>query len=129
MASYRPYSGGDERLNAINQIANSQKHRLVIPYAVAGGDMHIGGMILWDGLNLSDLAWDSDKNEMKLFDVSGRAMGYDKLRISVCVAFSEVIECVARTPVKDGVDYMIGRTTEIVNAIQAEAEKIGLFKS
>ena len=45
MVAYKPYKGGNDLLWALNKLENSQKHEVVIPFAMYTGDTSLKGLV------------------------------------------------------------------------------------
>lgn len=124
--SFKPYKGGNDLLWALNQLANCQKHDIIIP---ANVDMVTGTLdrILEGEGTLLDAEWDSAKNEIPfaITAVDRGKITYD-FDLRFTIAFGEV-DVVKGKPAFAVFRALIGIVTGIVDATEAECRRIGII--
>ena len=126
--SFQPYKGGNDAIWALNRLANSNKHRFIIPAGgVAEQSVGVNTLILPGGGSIHALRWDREKGEMIVLSAPiGSQIKYD-LNFAVFVAFGEV-EAVGGQPVAPILHAMIGEVDRILLATEAEARRLGLIR-
>lgn len=126
---FKPYLGGDETLWSLNEIANCNKHRSIVPvgHGLAGNQMMAN--FSCDGL-CHEMAfppvWDAIKNEAILCVVDSAANTNYNIQIRFDICFGD-IDIVRNAPVL-GVLRTLHRTAKtIISAADAEGVRIGIF--
>ena len=126
--SFNAYRGGDDLLWALNEIANSRKHRIIVPIGQGTG----GGMIKnfrCPG-RLKSMGfpprWDTIKNEVILCEVAHDSNTTYNLSISFYVGFGK-IDVVGGKPVDRVLNALSSKVSGILSATEAEATRIGLI--
>jgi len=120
---FQPYKGGNDLLWALNEIANTDKHKIAIP---------IGQALARYGASVSGTGyfsmpephvWDRAKNEMILITLGpGATYKYD-FQFTFFIAFRD-IEIVRGKPVVRTLHQIGEIVLRILNAIEAEARRL-----
>ena len=122
---FQPYAGGDDLLWSLNEICNTQKHKIVVP--VGTGAYPMGARARGTGFfeMPTPHVWEGEKNEMKLITLGPGAQFDYEFNFRLFVAFGE-IKVVGGSELL-GTLYKIGHKVEtILTAIEAESRRIGL---
>jgi hypothetical protein len=123
---FQPYPGGDDLLWALNEMCNTDKHRMLIP--MGQGMVRASAAVRGTGFfSMPDPhVWDRTKNEMELITLGPGATFNYHFDFRLFVAFSEI-------KVVDGEEvlrtfYELGRSVQsILTAIEAESRRIGII--
>lgn len=127
--SFQPYLGGDDTLWALNEIANCNKHRSVVPvgHGLSGGQMMTN--FSCDGM-CHEMAfppnWDAEKNEAILCVVDSTANTNYNLQLGFDICFGD-IDVLRRQPVIPVLKYLRDIARNIVHAADSEGVRIGIF--
>jgi hypothetical protein len=126
MASFKPYKGGNNLLWALNNLANTKKHEIIVPAAVYvdSGDFVLPGDVAIAFATWPP-RWDRVKNEMILFRVPhGHKQKYNfKYAMTVLL---QNIEGIAEQPAVSVFSAMAAEAERIVLAVEAEARRLGI---
>ena len=126
MIAMKPFKGGNDLLWALNKAANTNKHELVVPIAIATS---ISDEVL-KFTAVTNLGWppvwDSTKNEMELATVPKGHAPDMKFKLATFIAFGQV-HGIAHKPITDVLHKMVSVVDGILLAIEAEGRRIGLF--
>ncbi len=125
---FNAYRGGDNLLWALNAIANSRKHRVIVPIGQGTGggiakNFHCPGKIKSFAF---PPIWNTTKNEVVLCEVGHDLNTTYDLSISFYVAFGE-IDVVGGQPVDRVLNTLSSKVSDILIATEAEAKRIGLI--
>jgi len=123
-ANFQPYSGGDDLLWALNELCNPSKHRFITPHIFVKAAMTTRYAVT-AGESFISLRWDGDKNEMVIGGVKPGCQFNYNFDITFDVAFDEV-EVVKSQPVSGILDALLSKVKGIVDATEAEGNRIGL---
>jgi len=120
---FQPYKGGNDLLWALNEIANTDKHKMVIPIGQAlrpyGTNVRGTGFFSMPQPHV----WDRAKNEMVLIELGpGATFNYD-FQFTFFIAFHD-IEIVDGQPVVRTLHKIGEIVLRILNAIEAEARRL-----
>ena len=121
--AYQPYRGGNDFLWALNEVAITDKHKLL---AIAVGSM-LGNMVAEGGFVRMPVnqVWDSLKQEIELATwVAGSTVKY-KAEFALFIAFDE-IPVVGGEPVLRVLDYFANIVEDILLQIETEARRLGI---
>jgi hypothetical protein len=129
-ASFQPYRGGHDLLWALNELCNGSKHRLIVPVGMTTNAMHAHKIVMTSsgtgGSYIPVPRWDSEKDEM-VFAVAGKGAKFEyDLTFTFSVTFGEV-DIVKGAPVQTVLRGLHSKITNIVDATEAECNRIGLF--
>lgn len=125
LVSFQPYKGGDDLLWALNTLCNTETHKIVVPACVCVGGKMADAVDIHGPMTFFLPRWDRAKNEMLL--ARGTAtFTHHNLRIATVIEMASA-DVVVGKPALGVLTYLHGRVTEIVDAIEAEALKIGLL--
>jgi hypothetical protein len=123
---FQPYAGGDDLLWALNEICNTEKHKIVIPigtgaypmaeYAHGTGFMQIP----------SPHVWNSEKNEMELITLGPGAQFDYEFDFTLFVAFGQ-IKIVGHSELIDTLRKIGHKVDTILVAIEAESRRLGFI--
>lgn len=126
--AFKPYKGtdGEGLLWALNELANSSKHRIVVPAIVGLHRMEttFSGSFN-EGFRLNLPKWDAAKNQFVIAVVGTGDFNYD-LKLSISVAIDKV-EYVAGKPATAVLNTLASKVESIIDATEAEARRIGLI--
>lgn len=70
LRAFKPYKGGDNRLWALNELCNTNKHASIRPVAIASGGIEYRNITANDRASVIPPVWDRAKNEMELIRLS-----------------------------------------------------------
>ena len=124
---FQPYFGGDDLLWLLNEICNSNKHKVVTPVGV--GLMRQEASIRTVGYFSmpNPHVWDSAKNEMEIVTLGpGTKFNYN-FHFDIFVAFGD-IKLVAGQAVLPVLDNLFGKIERILTAMEAESQRLGIIK-
>jgi hypothetical protein len=124
---FQPYLGGDDLLWSLNEICNTNKHKILIP--IGNGVIRSGALVKGTGFfRMPDPhVWDRAKNEMVIITL-GPGAEYDyKFDFAFFVAFNE-IEVVDGKPVLAVLNALGRKVYSILAGIETEARRIGLIQ-
>jgi hypothetical protein len=127
--NFKPYLGGDETLWALNEIANCNKHRAVVPvgHGLAGGQMMTS--FSCDGMCYEMAfppAWCTSKNEAILCVVESGANTNYSIQLGFDICFGEV-QILNKNPVLPVLTYLRDKVKAIISASAIEGARIGVF--
>jgi hypothetical protein len=135
MASYKPCPGGNDLLWSLNKLANANKHRILVPVATVTSGFQFSELILgsiptdvagpmtFD--KLLNLEWDSKKNEMVWLRQPHRSHFGSDIKFAFHIGFGDV-GTLAKQPAESVFDRLVAKVSEILDAVEAEAIRIGL---
>lgn len=136
MESFKPYSGGDDFLWAINKLCNANKHRIVsaLPMMVGGRTLHelrVSGMGRIDfskhgGITYSVFGGDDSIHDVEILRTTPGAKFNYQVTIGVFVSFTEP-SILFGQPAEGVLDRMVGIVDSVLMAVEAEARRVGLF--
>jgi hypothetical protein len=123
--AYRPYRGGNDFLWALNEVAITDKHKLLnIAIASELGNVSGSGALVRMHVNP---VWDGIKQEIELLSsATGHAVKYH-IEFTLFIAFDE-IAVVGGEPVLEILRYFVKIVEEIFVSLETEARRIGLVK-
>jgi hypothetical protein len=138
MRSFQPYKGGNDLLWSLTELCNANKHRLLVPIGVSVGPAIIS-MFLKDELPPTfgpegpewprftwPPEWNHEKQEGAFAVVGPDAYIEYSFDLTVSVAFAD-IGAVGGEPAVRILQQLLVEVTGIVNALEAESRKLGLF--
>jgi hypothetical protein len=124
---FQPYKGGNDLLWALNELANTDKHKMVIP---------VGQALARHGVNVRGTGffsmpdphvWDRAKNEMKLIELGlGATYQYD-FQFRFFIAFHD-IEIIDGQSIVRILHDMGGIVERVLVGIEAESRRLGIVK-
>jgi hypothetical protein len=126
----KPYQGGNDLLWALNELANTKKHKMLIPITLGGAGVQImftdlSG--LKGNVTVSAPTWDPEKNELVFLSVpSGSNIGY-KAHFRPSVTFDDVPDPIRGEPPVLVLNKMVEVVEGILMATEAECRRIGLI--
>ena len=129
MEGFKPYQGGDDLLWSLNKLANTNKHRILVPVAIKAGEIqHMDASATTDGpVRIAmNPEWDSDKNEMELGRIGGKGKFKYNVEITMSVAFGE-IGVISGAPADAVLDALCNKVEGVLMAVEAEGKRIGIF--
>jgi hypothetical protein len=120
----RPYLGGDNTLWALNEMCNTDKHKMLVPIGAAA--VRVAAGVRGTGFfSMPDPhVWDRKKNEMDILTVGPDSTHQWFFQFNAFVAVNEI-------PIVDGMPvlqvlYQMGvRVDEVLNVIEAESRRRG----
>jgi hypothetical protein len=125
---FQPYPGGNYLLWALNEICNTDKHKIAIPFGTGAYPIGVsargtGGYMCIPTPHI----WDSAKNEMTLITL-GPGVKFDyEFDFRFFVAFGE-IKLVAGKPVVSVLNAVGSIVQGVLVAIEAESRRLGFVK-
>jgi hypothetical protein len=126
MFSFKPYLGGNELLWSLNKLANSNKHRILAPFAMINAAMKIPHLETGHIIEARwPPQWDSAKNEMMWLRQKRGSKLKGEVQFVGFVSFNK-IEPISRQPADAIFDRLVTEVTTILDAIEAKAARIGL---
>ncbi|KZY40652.1 hypothetical protein A3733_23455 [Pseudoalteromonas shioyasakiensis] len=128
--SFKPYNGGNNTLYGLNEIANCNKHRSVVPvgHGLSGGQMMI--KFSCDGKCHSigiPPVWDSVKNEVTLCVVDSAANTSYDIQLGFDICFGD-IEILKGQSVLHVLKNLLELSKSIIHTANDEGMRIGIFK-
>lgn len=127
--SFKPYLGGDDTLWALNEIANCNKHRTIVPigHGLAGGQIITN--FRCDGM-CYEMAfppfWDRERNEAILCIVDSCANTSYSIQLGFDICFGD-INVLNRHPVIPVLKYLRDIADKIICTAEKEGIRIGIF--
>jgi hypothetical protein len=126
---FKPYSGGDDLLWALNELCNGSKHEIIVPVGLASGPIHVRRLSMTSGKHGGYIPapfWDREKNEM-VFGVCsiGAEFNYN-LDFSLGIVFGDV-PVVGGHTLASVLDPLLATVSNIVHRTEAECKRIGLI--
>ena len=112
LCGFQPYKGGNDLLWALNEVANTDKHRMVIP--IGQGLARYGASVRGTGyFSMPDPhVWDRAKNEMKLIELGPGATHTYDFGFQFFIAFHDI-------------EFIDGKSVEYVGFVRgAERDKL-----
>jgi hypothetical protein len=124
---FQPFTGGDDLLWALNEMCNTDKHKMVIP---------IGAPLIRTGVSLESTGWftmpdphvwDREKNEMEMVTLArgSKLKAHFEMRITVSI---NGIEHVDGAAVLDVLHAQIETVKRILDTIEFESKRLGYIK-
>jgi len=125
MFAFEPYEGGNDVLFALNRLCNTHKHEVVVPTALASGAFKV---TKFDGrFSLIRSPWDRVKNEMEFARTEiGKELS-GEFQFEIAIVFGD-IDFVRGEPVLKVLCAICEEVERVLEAIEAEALRIGIFK-
>ncbi len=126
MVARQPYKGGNNLLWALNKLANTNKHEVIVPMVLATGNMHVTKAYFGRVVGLEwPPRWDSTKNEMVIATVPYGETPHIDLQIQILVAIGKV-EGVGGQPALPVFNGMLTEVQNSLTTIEAEALRLGI---
>ncbi|HZL31417.1 MAG TPA: hypothetical protein VFC54_10210 [Pseudolabrys sp.] len=120
------HEGGNYALWALNKLCNANKHRLLIPVGVGGGEMTMNRGIISGG-DLYAPRWNGAKNQLEFATIRpGGNLKYDA-KITFHIAFDEFNK-VKGGPAVGILNTIADEVQRVLLATKAECQRIGLLK-
>jgi hypothetical protein len=127
MISLKPYKGGNDLLWALNKLANTNKHALIVPTAIAMGSGTASLKSSHFPIEFSGPpVWDRSKNEFVVLRVPRKSKLEYYLQLQTFIAFDE-FEGIGGQQVIGVLNAMASVVESSIAGIEAEARHIGLF--
>lgn len=124
---FQSYSGGDDLLWSLNEICNTEKHKIVIP--VGAGAFPMGARV--HGTGFFEMpqphVWDREKNEMVLITLGPGAEFNYHFQFRLFVAFGD-IKVVSGSEVVRTLGKIGYKINGILKAIEVESHRLGIIK-
>jgi hypothetical protein len=120
----QPYLGGDDILWALNEMCNTDKHKMLVPVGAAA--VRVGARVGGTGFfSMPDPhIWDRKKNEMDLITFGPGSTYECFFDFHAFVAIND-IKAVDGMPVVDVLHKMGLRVLDVLNVIEAESRRLG----
>ena len=124
LESFRPYSDGDSLLYSVSEMANTNKHALLVPI---GGTF--GGMFI-ERLSISmnkpfgvgePAKWDRRTSELIFLRTPSDSMLDFKMEMKVCAGFAAEVAVVCMLPVTPTLRQIADRVQNVLTVLEREA--------
>lgn len=126
LESAKPYKGGDDALWAINELANTSKHKTLTPVA-----FQITSSYAHEIRGLSNFRfppkWDRGQNEFVLGTAEFGKGVHLKVQFQYSIAFDD-IPFLAGKGIVDVLNGMARIVDRLINELESEGCRVGLFK-
>jgi len=124
---FQPYPGGDDLLWALNEICNTDKHKMLIPVGHAIFPTHQAAHCVGYMSIPEPHVWDSRKNEMELITIGpGTKFDYE-FNFRIFVAFGEIKVVEGKEVLR--ILYRMGcKIQSLLMAIELESRRLGFIK-
>jgi hypothetical protein len=124
---FQPYKGGNDLLWALNEVANTDKHKMVIPIGQALA--RYGASVSGTGFfSMPDPhVWDRTKNEMKLIELGPSATYKYDFRFQFFIAFHD-IELIDGKSVVNVLLQFGSIVQRLLLGMEAECRRLKIFK-
>lgn len=124
---FQPYLGGDDLLWLLNEICNSDKHKIVTP--LGAGVIRRNTSIRTTGFfEMPDPPiWDRTKNEMVVVTLGPDTKFEYNFEFHIFVIFHD-IRLVDGRPITPILDNLFGKIERILLAMEAESRRLGIVK-
>jgi hypothetical protein len=135
---FSPYKGGNDLLWALNELANTPKHKLIVPVIIGGGGSTaiapVGQVTVTDRfisyyqgpMRVHTPVWDSNKNEIVFMTVpNGQQFRYNA-NVTISVTFDNSIQIIGGKDPVQTLRLMAGIVERIFMTTEAECRRIGL---
>jgi hypothetical protein len=126
LRTFKPYKGGNNLLWALNELANSNKHGIISPVAIASGGTVFKSVKVSGSGSIMIPEWDRSKNEIVFYRVRPGGTFNAQFNFTTFIAIHDV-EFVGGQPADAILNKFVSIVEGIVLGIEAEARKIGLF--
>lgn len=125
---FKPYKGGNDAIWALNRLANTKKHAILIPigftgFALAGGKMQFGNV---DGGAEIGFTWDPLENEITFMKAGINAKIEYDTNFTVSIGFDGSQEVIGGQPPIPVLDTMCREVERVLMATEAECRRMGL---
>jgi len=125
-ASFQSYKGGNDSLWALNELANTNKHKLLVPVAMAAEQMTVDWHKASSKPVFFDPEWDRVKNEITFAKITaGEKFDYN-LHITVFVAFDHA-EIPKTLPAATLMSLMAEQVDAVIEATEFECKALHLL--
>jgi hypothetical protein len=125
---FQPYKGGNERLWALKNLTNANKHRSLVGFGAAVDSIEVNTLELPGPGPILKPYWDRAKNEIVVSrtvdDIDPR---YD-LNVSFHISFGD-IEGLSGKPVVEAIDYLSAIVGAFLTGLQSDTRAILAGKS
>ncbi len=130
--SFKPYKGGNNTLWALNELANTPKHKILYPTAIGRSQFdvsHISVIKPGDGgVDIMAPFWNSEKNEIAFLKVPRDAeVNYD-IDVSFSVALNDVDEVIRGQHPVTVLSVMAAEVQNVLDLSETMCRCIGLLK-
>jgi hypothetical protein len=126
MAACRPYRGGNDLLWALNELANSHKHEIVTPVAIAADQMLVDHAEFSGRAEIGFPRWDRVKQEIVIATVNTAHVKKLDVKVRTFIAIAKV-DVVAGKPAVGILNELTRMVDGILGGVEAESRRIGLF--
>lgn len=126
MVSFRPYKNGDQQLWALNEIANTSKHRITMtfPGSVSGASLKNVSM---SGTGSIMGPWNEGLGEMMIAEVTkDTSLVIGDISYTVHLVFGD-IPVVCGQPIEPTFFHLESVVRDILDTVEAKAVEMGLF--
>jgi hypothetical protein len=128
---FKPYKGGNNALWALNELANTPKHKMLLPLAIGGAGVYfstitIGPRATGQTAFLAPV-WLRDKNQIVFLRTAPETDISYNGNLSFSVALDDVDEVIRGQPPAATLRAMAGEVESVLMATEAECRRLGLI--
>lgn len=127
--NFKPFIGGDNILWSLNEIANCNKHRAIVPVGHGLSGSQMVRNFHYDGLCheiMLPTRWDVSKSEAIICVVDSKATVTYDMQLGFNLCFGE-IDVVKGQPVINTLKYLLQKAKEVIESSEIKGKEIGLF--
>ncbi len=128
MLASKPYRGGNDHLWALNKLCNSNKHEIIVPFAM-GGIMAAYTISRGSAPTLSPQKWDREKQEREIARSNATSKFRGHRQVQAYVVFDEFNaagDIISFNSILPILGQMLEEVSTVVFDVQIEASRIGL---
>lgn len=123
---FKAYKGGDEVLWALNELANTPKHKMIVPAVLGVGGTNVSPKGMISGPFSVERRWNRDKNELVFMTVGGAADFSYEANITYDIALDDALELIGGMSPLFVLSTMALRVDDVLAKTEAECRRIGL---
>lgn len=128
MTAFRPHKEGDKLLWALNEIANTSKHRITKAFPGSVSQASVG-MLRISGNGDILGPWDEQKGEMVIAEIgSDSEFTMDGLSYTISLVFGDV-PYVEGMPIEPVFRYLESKVKEVLDAVELKAVEMNIFQA
>jgi len=130
--SFKPYKGGNNALWALNELANTSKHKMLYPIGLGGGvtTFRPNGLMVLPGvpLEIQPPQWNREKHELIFARIGADAQFRGDFDVTFTVAFDEVDEVIRGQNPVVVLGVMVREVQEVLDLTEVMCRAVGLVK-
>jgi hypothetical protein len=124
--SFKPCKGGNNALWALNELANTPKHKMLIPIVIGGAALFISSEI-YGSVTYEIPEWDSANNELVFLRTAPETKVSYNAHIAFSVALDNIEDVVRGQSPVAVLRIMANEVESVLVAAEAESRRIGLI--